>query len=253
LVANRLDVEYQPVIELASGRCVGSEALARWNRENGEPVSPVAFIPIAEEARLIHDLTQTVLKIAMDDMRRVHLEFPDVTVNVNLSPEDLRDERTGHALIQSLAASKLSAGAVKLEITERALLNSEVSRALIREFRQRGHQVAIDDFGTGYCSLSYLQTFDLDVLKIDKSFVDAIGTEAATSQVIVHVIEMAKTLNLEIIAEGVETLEQAEWLVKHGVPYGQGFLFSKPLSIGEYIDFLRAQERQVVAESHHDW
>lgn len=252
LAAGSLEVKYQPVIELASGRCVGSEALARWNRENGEPVSPLVFIPIAEEAGLIQDLTLTVLKIAMDDVRRVRTEFPTVSVNVNLSPEDLRDERTGHALIQSLAASDLSAGAVKLEITERALINSDVSRALIRELRQRGHRVAIDDFGTGYSSLSYLQTFELDVLKIDKSFVDAIGTEAATSQVIVHVIEMAKALNLEIVAEGVETIEQVDWLVTHGVTFGQGFLFGKPLSIGDYVEFLRTQNRHAFAESRRE-
>jgi sensor c-di-GMP phosphodiesterase-like protein len=129
---------------------------------------------------------------------------------------------------------------IKLEITERALVNTETSRLLIRDFRQRGHQVAVDDFGTGYSSLSYLQSFELDVLKIDKSFVDAIGTEAATSQVIVHVIEMAKSLGLATIAEGVETRDQLDWLIAHEVAFGQGYLFSHALPAAAFAEFLRA-------------
>src|SRR6185437_13869085 len=158
-----------------------------------------------------------------------------VTVNVNLAPDDLKNDRIGRELHDALAANDIAAHTVKLEITERALVNSNVSRSLIRDFRNRGHKVAVDDFGTGYSSLSYLQSFELDVLKIDKSFVDAIGTGAATGEVIVHVIDMAKSLGLEIVAEGVETPEQARWLVDHGVFLGQGYLFSKPLAIAEFI------------------
>ena len=247
LAAGRIRVQYQPVMELASGRCVGAEALARWNRRSGESVSPDVFIPVAEEAGLIQEVTLAVLKIAVRDMKSLIAEFPGMSVNLNLAGDDLKNDRIGRELARSLAAAHLSTGTIKLEITERALINTDVSRSLIRDFRSRGHQVAVDDFGTGYSSLSYLQSFELDVLKIDKSFVDAIGTQAATSQVIIHVIEMAKSLGLDTVAEGVETPEQMDWLIEHGVSFGQGFLFSKPLSIGDFLEFVRANHRRDAA------
>ena len=111
---------------------------------------------------------------------------------------------------------------------------------MIRGFRRSGHQVAVDDFGTGYSSLSYLQSFELDILKIDKSFVDAIGTEAATSQVITHVIDMARALGLDVVAEGVESAAQATWLAEHDVRFGQGYLYSAALPTAEFRAFLQA-------------
>jgi sensor c-di-GMP phosphodiesterase-like protein len=237
-------VHYQPVIALASGRCVGAEALARWQRENGEAVGPDVFIPVAEDAGLVQDVTLAVLRSTVREMRTLLAAFPDLSINLNLAPDDLRNDRVGTELQRSLADAGLHPGAIKLEITERALVNSDTSRALIRDFRTRGHQVAVDDFGTGYSSLSYLQSFELDVLKIDKSFVDAIGTEAATSQVIVHVIEMAKSLGLETIAEGVESPDQVVWLLAHGVSYGQGYIFSKALDAEAFIDFFKANRRR---------
>jgi len=239
LARKQLSVHYQPVVELVSGRCVGAEALARWTRDNGESISPAVFIPAAEAAGMIQDVTLAVLQRTARDLKRVLADFPRISINLNLAPDDLRNDRIGAELAQALAAQNLPPTAIKLEITERALVNNDTSRALIREFRSRGHQVAIDDFGTGYSSLSYLQSFELDVLKIDKSFVDAIGTEAATSQVIVHVIEMAKSLGLVTVAEGVETAAQVEWLVAHRVPYAQGYLFSKPLALDDFITYLR--------------
>jgi sensor c-di-GMP phosphodiesterase-like protein len=250
LTTPSLAVKYQPVVELATGRCVGAEALARWERENGERVGPGIFVPVAEEAGLMQDLTCAVLRIAIRDASLMRQEFPEIGINVNLSADDLKNDRTDRELVRLLGAASLSPGAIKLEITERALINSDVSRALIREFRRRGHQVAIDDFGTGYCSLAYLQTFDLDVLKIDKLFVVAIGTEAATSQVIGHVIEMAKSLHLDTVAEGIETPEQVEWLTRQGVRLGQGFLFSRPLTLDEFLQFLRANVRKPARAAH---
>lgn len=243
LADDRIRVHYQPVIELATGRCVGAEALARWERESGEAVSPDVFIPVAEAAGLVQEITLAVMKITLREMKDILTEFPKMSVNLNLAPDDLKNDHIGIELAKCLATAHLPPGAIKLEITERALVNSETSRALIRHFRSLGHQVAVDDFGTGYSSLSYLQSFELDVLKIDKSFVDAIGTEAATSQVIVHVIEMAKSLGLDTVAEGVETSEQIQWLLAHGVSYGQGYFFSTAVSAGDFLEFFRNNQR----------
>ncbi len=247
LAASRIQVQYQPVMDMVSGRCVGAEALARWERENGESVSPEMFIPVAEAAGLEQEVTLAVLRVVVRDMKQMLTQFPGMSVNLNLAAGDLKNDRIGLELASSLAAARLSPRAIKLEITERALINTDISRALIRKFRSLGHQVAVDDFGTGYSSLSYLQSFELDVLKIDKSFVDAIGTEAATSQVIVHVIEMAKSLGLDIVAEGVETPEQHEWLIAHGVAFGQGFLYSKPLHAWDFLEFFREHHRHDAA------
>ena len=249
LAAGRIRVQYQPVMDMVSGRCVGAEALARWDRSSGESVGPDVFIPVAEEAGLVQDVTLAVLSTAVREMKNLLTEFPGMSININLAADDLKNDRVGRELASVLAAAHLSSGTIKLEITERALVNTDISRAMIREFRSLGHQVAVDDFGTGYSSLSYLQSFELDVLKIDKSFVDAIGTEAATSQVIVHVIEMAKSLGLDTVAEGVETPEQMDWLIGHGVSFGQGFLFSRPLSPGDFLEFFRSNRRDSAARA----
>ena len=241
LAAGRISVQYQPVIDLRTSRCIGAEALARWQREKGQWVSPSVFIPVAEEAGLIQDITSAVLRAVVSDLKRIVAAADGVSINLNLSHGDLSNERIGTELAAGLKAAGLPAQAIKLEITERALVNSDIARALIRGFRERGHKIAVDDFGTGYSSLSYLQSFELDVLKIDKSFVDAIGTGAATGEVIVHVIEMARSLGLEVVAEGVQTLEQVRWLVEHGVFHGQGYLFSRPLPVEDFVEFLRAQ------------
>jgi len=240
LAAGEIQAQYQPVVELGSGACVGAEALARWVREDGERVSPDVFIPVAEQHGLAHEVTLAVLRAILRDLGELLSARPGISINLNLSHEDLRDERFAQRLADALREARLPCGAIKLEITERALVNSDTSRRLIREFRARGHQVAVDDFGTGYSSLSYLATFELDVLKIDKSFVDAIGTGAATSQVAVHVIEMAKSLGLDCVAEGVQTAEQVEWLRQQGVRYGQGYLFSRPLPAADFIRLVEA-------------
>lgn len=243
----QVQVLYQPVIALESGRCVGAEALARWVRDDGKTVDQDLFIRVAEdESGLGSTLTDNVLATVIRELGELLREQSHLTINLNLMPEDLTDDRFRERLAKRLAASGIAAHSIKLEITERALVNDAKARALIRGFRQDGHRVAVDDFGTGYSSLSYLESFELDTLKIDKSFVDVIGKEAVTSHVIFHVIEMAKDLGLEMVAEGTETLEQIQWLAEQGVQYGQGFFFSKPLSAVEFREFIEHNRAKVL-------
>ncbi len=239
LARGRIVAYYQPVVELKSGKCVGAEALARWTMEGGETIRPDTFIPVAEREGLITDLTVAMLAAPLRELRTLLVGGAPLSININLSPEDLKSERFAQALEEALSASGVPNTAIKLEITERALVNTDSARNMIRRLRERGHEVAVDDFGTGYSSLSYLSSFELDVLKIDKSFVDAIGTGAATSHVIVHVIEMAQSLGLRTVAEGVETEEQRQWLIEHGVDFGQGYLYSVPLTAVAFTEFVR--------------
>jgi sensor c-di-GMP phosphodiesterase-like protein len=244
IAACDISVHYQPVMDLRTSKCVGAEALARWQTADGKWVSPNIFIPIAEKAGLIQELTLCVMHILVRDLKSIHKNAGPISINLNLSPDDLQNDRVARELEAALKEAGLPSNSVKLEITERALVNADSARKLIGELRGRGHEVAIDDFGTGYSSLSYLQSFELDVLKIDKSFVDAIGTGAATSHVIVHVIDMAKSLGLNTVAEGVETTQQAQWLIEHGVQCAQGYLFAKPLPLADFLVFFRARRNR---------
>lgn len=241
LAKGRIQPQYQPVVDLRSGKVVGAEALARWTLEGGETVSPEIFIPLAEREGMIPDVTLAILQAPLRELRSLLLEREELSINLNVSPEDLRSDRFVRSLEMALQESEMPTRCIKLEITERALVNTDVGRAMIQKLRERGHEVAVDDFGTGFSSLSYLSTFELDWLKIDKSFVDAIGTGAATSHVIVHVIEMARSLGLRTVAEGVETEEQVNWLIEHGVTLGQGYYYSAPLSARAFAEFARAK------------
>ncbi|WP_241505832.1 EAL domain-containing protein [Parahaliea mediterranea] len=234
-----IDVVYQPIVDLQSGRCVGAEALARWQRAGGEHISPDVFIPLAESGRMITNLTLTLLERVAGELGGLLREQPGFTVNINLSPQDLEDARLPQSLDRVLTDAGLPANALKLEITERALVDSDTSRQLLAELRRRGHQLAVDDFGTGYSSLSYLESFELDTLKLDKAFVDAIETHAVTSSVIIHIIEMAHSLQLNMVAEGIESEHQARWLAANGVQLGQGYLYSRPLPARAFRRYLK--------------
>jgi sensor c-di-GMP phosphodiesterase-like protein len=230
-------VVYQPIVELSTRRVVGAEALVRWKRGN-TVIGPDSFIKLAEDGKVISLITQSVMDIVSGDLPRLVKLDPEFHVAVNLSAMDLKDDATTDRVIELLRTSGAAPRNVVIEATEHGLISGPESARVIKRLRNAGICVAIDDFGTGYSSLSCLQSLDLDLLKIDKAFVDSIGTDGVTSGVVSHIIEMAQTLRLRTVAEGVETEAQAEFLLRHNVDYAQGWLFGKPVSIDSLCDRL---------------
>jgi sensor c-di-GMP phosphodiesterase-like protein len=233
-------VEYQPIVELESRRIIGAEALVRW-KSKVAIVRPDHFIPLAEERGLIHLITEQVINIVTEDLPRFLALDPNFEVAINMSAADLRLGHTHDLLDKMLAASGALAHNIEIEATERAFLQGPETAKLIGDLREKGFSVAIDDFGTGYSSLACLQSLSLDTLKIDKAFVETIGTDGATSQVVQHIIEMARSLKLYMVAEGVETEVQATFLEKRGVQFAQGWLFGRPMPVSDFCELLENQ------------
>ncbi len=246
-----LYLHYQPIIELDTGICVGAEALVRWQRPDGTQVRPDLFIPLAEEAGMIAAITDLVIENVVADMRELLAEDRTAHIAINLAAEDISSGRALKVISQRMAGSGILPQQIWLEATEHGFLDIDRARTMLAAARRAGHSVAIDDFGVGYSSLQYLQQLPLDALKIDKSFVDAIGTESATSPVTPHIIGMARELGLWVVAEGVETEAQLAYLHSQHVQFGQGWLFSRPLPRDEFIAFHRKRQQQYGAAREH--
>ncbi|MEW6760073.1 MAG: EAL domain-containing protein [Pseudomonadota bacterium] len=234
-------LEYQPIVDLRSGRWTGVEALVRWRRPTGEVVLPDLFIPLAEQSGLIVKLTRMVLERVCADTGAFLRANPGFHVGINVAPADFHTGGFLDSLQQTLHEMGARPANLMLEVTERGLLDPLVARETTGALRRHGFLLAIDDFGTGYSSLSYLESLELDYLKIDRSFIEAIGTGAPTSQVVGHIIGMARDLGLCMIAEGVESLAQADYLRRQGVQYGQGWLFGRPMPFWEIVRHLEEE------------
>ncbi len=233
-----LYVQYQPVVELATRRVVGAEALVRWRSRHAD-MRPDYFIPQAEQCDMIQLITGQVLGMVARDLPQFLKIDPCFRVAVNFSAADLCDNCTIDVMDQFLHVSGARPQNVEIEATERAFLAGPETEEILNALRAKGFSVAIDDFGTGYSSLACLQSLSLDTLKIDRAFVETINTDSATGQVVLHIIEMAHSLNLEMVAEGVETEPQAQYLVKRGVRFAQGWHFGRPMDIDRLCEQIR--------------
>ncbi|CAI9417476.1 hypothetical protein ANOBCDAF_03989 [Pleomorphomonas sp. T1.2MG-36] len=237
-------VHYQPVVDLRSGRIVKAEALVRWQHPTRGLVSPATFIPLAEETGLIVPLGDWVARQAIAEVARCRaLHDPDFQMAINQSPTQFRNAAfSGLGWVAELARHGLTGAAICLEITEGMLLNAEpqVMSNLIA-FRDAGIEIAIDDFGTGYSSLAYLRRFDIDTLKVDRSFVSEL--DGAGLDICEAIIVMAHRLGLQVVAEGVETATQRDVLTSIGCDYAQGYLFAPALPPAAFEAMLAQQGR----------
>jgi diguanylate cyclase (GGDEF)-like protein/PAS domain S-box-containing protein len=239
---DQLVLHYQPIVELVSGRITRVEALVRWEHPTKGLLPPSAFIPLAEEQGLIGPIGNWVLLQACLQARRWQDQFPDappLSVHVNLSGRQLEEQRLVGEVVQALDTARLSPRLLTLEITESVLVSDiEAMSARLRELKGLGVLLAIDDFGTGYSSLSYLRRFPIDMLKIDKAFVDGIGRGREDTALAHAIIKLSNTLQLHAVAEGIEEPEQATNLVTLGCRDGQGFYFSRPLPTAAMTELL---------------
>ncbi|RYF07728.1 MAG: EAL domain-containing protein [Comamonadaceae bacterium] len=234
-------VQYQPIVELASGRCVGAEALVRWKRPEGDMVRPDLFIPLAEEHGIISEISEQVMQQVVRDMDGLLSLHPDIHVAVNLAAQDVATTAALQRILSLIPLGRIDPAQIWLEVTERGCVQGGEGAIALQDARTAGHQVAIDDFGTGYCGLQYLQTLPVSILKIDRSFVQTIATDSVSSVVLPHIIDLAQAMHLQMVAEGVETQEQADYLVSRGVQFAQGWLFARPMSVEDFAAYLESQ------------
>ncbi|WP_246840631.1 EAL domain-containing protein [Lacimicrobium sp. SS2-24] len=231
LTHRQLQVYYQPKIDLHTSSVIGFEALVRWQHAQFGKISPERFIPLAEKLGLISTLSEQVLDTVCEDIHQYGLDHLPVSVNVSVL--QLADPGFCRRLCQQLNQHQISPRRIELELTESCLIPEQANATLklLTELREHGFRLSIDDFGTGYSSLSYLRRLPIDTLKIDRSFINELPDNEEDSQITLAILAMAKALGLEVIAEGVETSVQRDFLLQSGCQVGQGYLFWPALPV----------------------
>ncbi|MBV9865687.1 MAG: EAL domain-containing protein [Abitibacteriaceae bacterium] len=239
---------YQPIVSLATGKITGFEALVRWQHPQRGLLSPLEFVPVAEETGRIVAIDQWVLRTACHQMRRWHdaiaQDKTPLTISINLSSRHFSTPNLVEQVQEILTETGLPSTALKLEITESAIMdNAESAILTLRKLSELGIQLGMDDFGTGYSSLSYLHRFAFDVLKVDRSFISHMTTAERNLEIVQAIVSLANSLRIDVVAEGVETADQLAHLRNLRCEYGQGYFFSKPLDL-QSAEALLIQERQ---------
>jgi predicted signal transduction protein with EAL and GGDEF domain len=240
---SQFSLHFQPLLHVNSGRILSVEALVRWNHPTLGAIPPARFIPIAEETGLIQPLGDWVFWEACRQLKEFHRQgLIGLKVAINLSAQQLRHEGLPAVVRGALACFDLRPSDLELEITEStAMQNPEITLRVLDQLSDMGITLAIDDFGTGYSSLAYLKHLPIQRLKLDRSFVRDIENDASDAAICSATVALGHNLGLELVAEGVETVAQRDFLADLGCDVLQGFLYSRPLPAAEVVDYLRAQ------------
>jgi diguanylate cyclase (GGDEF)-like protein len=240
---NQLEVFYQPKLDLASGRPIGMEALVRWRHPLRGLMSPHEFLQVAEESGLMIQIGAWVLKQASKDCKKLMRSgYSHFSVAVNISPLQFRQQELVEVVRAALRDSRLPASRLELELTESMIADKpELVIGRLENLKKLGVSIALDDFGTGYSNLQYLQRFPIDALKIDRSFVSGVPDDEHSTSIVLAIIGLARSLNLKVVAEGVETLEQQQFLQANACDAAQGFRYSRPMPFDEFKEWLRTQ------------
>lgn len=245
--AGQISVELQPQIDLRTQRVTGVEALARWRKADGKMVPPLSFIPLDEATGYILPLGDLLMRLALQAAKQLaDAGYPQIRVAVNVSAPQLLQHDFIERFSSHLQAAGVTPQQIEVEITESVVMRTfDTVCEKLRALRAMGVEVAIDDFGTGFSSLSYLRLLPADRLKIDRSFVLEIGEVGDQQMIAEAVIQIAARVGMQVIAEGVETQQQADWILSHGCQQAQGYLFAKPMACAELLDWLGCwSERQ---------
>jgi EAL domain-containing protein (putative c-di-GMP-specific phosphodiesterase class I) len=242
LERQELVIHYQPLVSLASGEITGCEALVRWNHPTRGLLPPEQFIPLAEETGLIVPMGEWVLRTACAQLQEwIRAGLPRLDLAVNLSAHQLNHRNLGTAVMRALEESGLEPARLKLELTESMVMgHSEQMLRTIEILKSLGIEFSIDDFGTGYSSLVYLKQFPCRSLKIDQSFVRHVTTDPDDAAIATAIISLAHSLRMRVIAEGIETEEQCQFLERERCDEGQGYLFSPPVPADEFLEFVKS-------------
>lgn len=245
IVNQKLALYYQPKYALSDSEqsIVGAEALLRWQREDGQFCSPETFIELAEKNELIGELGQWVITQACQQIQHWRETYNlELTIAINLSARQFNDVNLITNLSQVMNRYDIQPGELEIEITERAVIeNIDESIAILHSLQAMGISIAMDDFGTGYSSLSYLKLLPINVLKIDRSFIDRVSKSQADNAIVTAILTMAFALDLEVVAEGIETLEQLNYLIDNHCQIGQGYLLARPMPSDDFDNMLHSQ------------
>jgi diguanylate cyclase (GGDEF)-like protein/PAS domain S-box-containing protein len=239
---NEFIIHYQPIMSIGNEHIVGLEALVRWIHPKRGIVSPLAFIPLAEETGLIIPIGARILRMVcrqVSDWKLLGIPMDSIKVSVNISSKQFSHPEFLNEVAATLQETGMSVNNLSIEVTESVLMeNIDRASALLKEIKSMGIALHMDDFGTGYSSLSYLHKFPIDGLKIDRSFIIGITTDSENEEIVKTIIALARSLRINVTAEGIETLEQLQLMKAMGCEYGQGYYFSKPVAADQIKDLL---------------